>query len=120
LTVLELLTAVLLFVILQISALYRHAKNNANPSCGAALCFFLFGSLLFIAKRKKERFIRIISAANSLYCLLTLLLLIVHYKHITYFERCKFINPALDRSMIHNQSSNLHYFLNITVTKCKS
>jgi len=91
-----LLTAFLLFTLLQnFSPSTGMPKKALSLLLGTALCLFFYSAACFLLlKEKWSVFIRIISASNSLYCLLTLLLLIVHYKQITYLGLAYFIGET--------------------------
>jgi hypothetical protein len=91
-----LLTAVLLLVILQnFSPSIGMPKTALTLLLSAAVCLFFYSAACFLLlKEKWGVFIRIISAANALYCLMTLLLLIVHYKQITYLGLAYFLGET--------------------------
>ena len=80
-----LLTALFLFVILRnFSPYIGMPKRVLNLLWPIAACFFFYSATCFLfLKEKWVFFIRIIIFANSLYCLLTLMILFMHYKQLT-------------------------------------
>lgn len=80
-----LLTALFLFVILRhFSPYIGMPKTVLGLLCMTAACFFLYSAACFLlVKEKWAFFIRLISFANALYCLVNLILIGLHYKGIT-------------------------------------
>lgn len=80
-----LLTALFLFVLQQhFSPYIGMPKTVLNLLCITAACFFLYSAACFLlVKGKWTFFIILISFANSIYCLVTLGLICIHYKGLT-------------------------------------
>lgn len=80
-----LLTALLLFFVLRNFCPYIGMPEAVlNLLWPIAAYFFFYSAACFLfLKGKWAVFLRIISFANSLYCLLTLILLFIHYKQLT-------------------------------------
>ncbi|TPG44185.1 hypothetical protein EAH81_06020 [Flavobacterium pectinovorum] len=88
-----LLTAQFLFIILQnFSPYIGMPKTVLNLLWWAAVCFFFYSAFCFLfLKEKWAFFIRLVSIANALYCLLTLAFLFMHYKELTHLGLAYFI-----------------------------
>lgn len=82
-----LISALLLWILLQdFSPRTGMPQTALLLLLGAAGCLVLYSGACFLLLRGKWAFfIRIISAANSLYCLLTLSLVIMHHKNLAFF-----------------------------------
>lgn len=74
----------LLFILLNLSAAFGMPKTALIVLLCVALSFCLYSISCFIfLKEKWILFIRIISIANVLYCLITLSLICIHFKQLT-------------------------------------
>lgn len=91
-----LLSAAVLFLMLQnLSPFIGMPETALMLLLKTAACLFLYSAVCFLLLREKWGvFISIISAANALYCLLTLLFLILHYKELTCLGLVYFIGET--------------------------
>jgi hypothetical protein len=87
------LTALLLFVILKnLTYYFGMPTTNITLLSSLAACFCLYSAICFLfLKGKWKLFIKIISFANLLYCLLTLGFLFVNYNQITSLDLTYFL-----------------------------
>ncbi|WP_269235518.1 hypothetical protein [Flavobacterium flavigenum] len=79
------LTALLLFAVLQnLTKYFGMPKTTLTILWSIAAFFCLYSALCFLLLKEKWRiYIRIISFANLLYCVLILIFLFIHYEQIT-------------------------------------
>jgi O-antigen/teichoic acid export membrane protein len=82
-----LLSALLLWALIQdFSPATGMPQSALSLLLTAAGCLLLYsGACFLLVKEKWAFFIRTLSAANCFYCLLALLMLIIHHKNLTFF-----------------------------------
>ena len=88
-----LLTAVLLFAVLPRLDAYFGMPKHILYLLSAIACVFAVYSLscYFFTSKNYKPFLKAIAIANTLYCLLTAILLVVYYTQLTIFDFTYFI-----------------------------
>lgn len=79
-----LFTAIMLFIISMLQPYFGLPTQALNYLCGIAIVFSLYslGSYAMV-KNNYKPWLAVIAVANSLYCILTLVIIIIHFKTTT-------------------------------------